>query len=42
MTPEEEADGWVEVDCPECGNLNRAARRRCAHCNHTGKVIKRP
>jgi hypothetical protein len=30
----------IEVDCPECENLNRAARRACRFCNHTGKITK--
>lgn len=30
----------VEVDCPACGNLNRAARRACRHCSRTGRVTK--
>lgn len=34
----------VEVDCPQCGNANRAARRLCkggrGMCNGTGKVTK--
>lgn len=34
---------WVEVDCPDCGNVNREARRRCKRggmCKGTGKVMK--
>jgi uncharacterized OB-fold protein len=31
---------WVEVACPQCGNLNRKARRACRYCQHTGKVLK--
>lgn len=31
---------WVEVDCPNCVNANRAARRHCDWCNRTGKVTK--
>lgn len=31
---------WVEVDCPNCLNANRAARRHCDWCNRTGKVTK--
>lgn len=30
----------VEVDCPDCGNVNRAARRRCRFCRGTGKAYK--
>lgn len=30
----------VEVDCPQCGNANRAARRRCTYCGKTGHVLK--
>lgn len=30
----------VEVECPVCGDLNRAARRACRTCKRTGKVTK--
>lgn len=35
-------DEIVEVDvvCPECGNMNRAARRACRNCGRTGFVKK--
>jgi phage FluMu protein Com len=31
---------WIEVDCPQCGNVNRRARRQCDRCKGTGKVRK--
>ena len=35
----------VRVECPDCGNGNRHARRRCkaigGECNGTGYVVKR-
>lgn len=34
----------TEADCPDCGNLNREARRWCKKhqgmCHGTGKVFK--
>ena len=30
----------VEVDCYECGNRNRKARRACSTCKGSGKVEK--
>jgi hypothetical protein len=30
----------VEVDCPQCGDVNRAARRLCSFCSKTGRVRK--
>lgn len=35
-------DEIIEVDvvCPECGNVNRAARRACRNCGRTGFVKK--
>ena len=36
---------WVRVACPDCGNVNRHARRRCkatkGACKGTGEVLKR-
>lgn len=38
------ATQWVEVDCPDCGNRNRKARRECKRsggmCGGTGVVLK--
>jgi hypothetical protein len=35
---------WIEVDCPDCGNENRKARRECKRrggmCKGTGRVEK--
>ena len=37
--------GWVTTPCPDCGNRNRLARRRCRKqggmCKGTGFVAKR-
>lgn len=30
----------VEVSCPDCGDENRAARRKCTTCGHAGRVLK--
>ena len=30
----------VEVECYECGNRNRKARRACSTCKGSGKVEK--
>lgn len=30
----------VEVACPECRDKDRAARRACSTCGHSGKVLK--
>ena len=36
---------WVRVACPDCGNVNRHARRRCkatkGACGGTGSVMKK-
>ena len=36
---------WVRVACPDCGNRNRHARRRCkaigGQCEGHGTVLKR-
>lgn len=40
MIKDSEVVEWVEVDCPQCLNLNRAARRKCTYCRGTGKGLK--
>jgi uncharacterized OB-fold protein len=39
-SPDREEIVWVEVNCPACGNVNRAARRACRDCGHTGRMRK--